>query len=451
MSIQGLYEKAPFWIQNIGVNIMGQVIKKRRYGRRFFEELRAFEGNAYNPEVELRNFLIAIKDVPAYKDVFTPQFVEKLCSGSDSVYSLLSDFPIIDKKLVKEQFGDYLNKNYRGRQFTMRTSGTTGSGLSFPYPVEFENKQWALWWQYRRKWGIQFDTWCGWFGGKKIISPSSNKAPYWRINNPGRQVMYSSYHLTKETVTLFYEDIKERNIAWIHGYPSHIARFSSLIIDAGLEPLSGVKWVTTGAEGLVGNQLALINKAFPNALVGQHYGQNEGVAIMNRIGEGEWEVVDSFSYVEFIPINSECPNICRIVGTGFFNTAFPLVRYDTGDLAEIQWCTENGESRPRVARIDGRTSNTVKQSSGHEITEAALSIVLHDFETIAEAQFHQISLNEVVLWVVKGKGYADSDEEKLMKALKGAFDADMKVSIKYVDAVERTKAGKLRLVISEMV
>lgn len=450
MSIQGLYEKAPFWIQNIGVNIMGQVIKKRRYGRRFFEELQAFEGNAYNPEVELRNFLIAIKDVPAYKDIFTPQFVEKLHSGSESVYSLLTEFPVIDKRLIKERIGDYLNKNYKGRQFTMRTSGTTGSGLSFPYPVDFENKQWALWWQYRRKWGIQFDTWCGWFGGKKIISPSSNKAPYWRINNPGRQVMYSSYHLTKETVTLFYEDIKKRDIAWIHGYPSHIARFSSLIIDAGLEPLSGVKWVTTGAEGLVGNQLALINKAFPNALVGQHYGQNEGVAIMNRIGEGEWEVVDSFSYVEFIPLAPECPNICRIVGTGFFNTAFPLVRYDTGDLAEIQWRTEEGESRPQVVRIDGRTSNTVKQTSGHEITEAALSIVLHDFETIAEAQFHQVSLNEVALWVVKGKGYVDSDEEKLMKALEGAFDADMRVSIKYVDAVERTKAGKLRLVVPEM-
>ena len=90
------------------------------------------------------------------------------------------------------------------------------------------------------------------------------------------------------------------------------------------------------------------------------------------------------------------------------------------------------------------------RASGHEITEAALSIVLHDFETIAEAQFHQVSLNEVALWVVKGKGYADSDEEKLMKALEGAFDADMRVSIKYVDAVERTKAGKLRLVVPEM-
>ena len=99
--------------------------------------------------------------------------------------------------------------------------------------------------------------------------------------------------------------------------------------------------------------------------------------------------------------------------------------------------------------IDGRTSNTVKQPSGHEITEAALSIVLHDFDNIAEAQFHQIKDNEVELWIVKGKNYSVKEETDLQHALTRAFDEDMEVTLKYVDAVVRTNAGKLRLVVTD--
>ena len=57
--------------------------------------------------------------------------------------------------------------------------------------------------------------------------------------------------------------------------------------------------------------------------------------------------------------------------------------------------------------------------------------------------------NEVVLWVVKGKSYAQDDEKQLYASLEKAFDVGMIIKIKYVDAVERTKAGKLRLVVTD--
>ena len=447
MDKQKLYENAPLWLQNIAVNVEGRIICKRRYNNHFYEELKRFEEHDYKPAEELKRFLFEIQDVPAYKDIFTPVIKHDLAKESSDVYAILENFPIIGKMQVKEQIEDYTNHDYKGKRFTMRTSGTTGSGLAFPYPVDFENKQWAIWWRFRRLLGIQFDTWCGWFGGKRMMAPNCSKPPFWRINNPGHQVMYSSYHMTKDTVELFYDDIKCRKLEWLHGYPSHIAKLSALLIDKGLEPMANIKWVTTGAEGLVGNQIKLIKKAFPNADIRSHYGQNEGVAILNQDAKGEWYVEDDFSYVEFIPVESD-RNLCRIVGTGFFNPAFPLIRYDTGDLASVEW-NEDGTVR-RIVSIDGRTSNTVKQPSGHEITEAALSIVLHDFDNIKEAQFHQMAIDEVVLWVVKGVNYGQEDELRLKAALYNTFDRGMSISLKYVHTVERTKAGKLRLVIIEM-
>ncbi len=446
MDKQRLYESAPSWLQSIAVNVEGMKICKRRYNKHFHEVLKHFENHDYHPQDELRRFMLEVKDIKAYKDIFTSDLIEALNDITSNIYSILAHFPIISKVIVKEHLEDYSNQRYEGELFTMRTSGTTGSGLAFPYPVDFENKQWAIWWRYRESIGIRFGTWCGWFGGKKIINTTINRWPYWRVNNPGKQVMYSSYHLTKETVQQFYDDIKRRNLEWLHGYPSHIAKLSALILEVGLDPLDSVRWVTTGAEGLVGNQIRLIKTVFPRAIIRQHYGQNEGVAILNQKENEEWYVEDDFSYVEFIPV-AKGSNLCRIVGTGFFNSAFPLIRYDTGDLATVEWA-EDGTIK-RIVSIDGRTSNTVKQLSGREITEAALSIVLHDFDSIKEAQFHQVAPDSVVLWVVKGRNYSLEDENNLMVSLKRSLDDNMKISIKYVDAVERTNTGKLRLVITE--
>ena len=260
--------------------------------------------------------------------------------------------------------------------------------------------------------------------------------------------MFSSYHLTRETASLYYEEIKKRGLTWLHGYPSHAARFAAFIIDLGLEPLTKVKYVTTGAENVLGNQVAAMQKVFPNAIIRQHYGLNEGVANISQDKDGMWKVDDDFCYVELIPVSEDNPCVCHIIGTGFSNLAFPLIRYDTGDLATVER-NEKGQV-VRILSIDGRSSNALRQPSGHDIVEASLSIVLHDFNNIVEAQFHQKSLSDIELWVVRSKNYSDRDEAQLRTSLEKTFEKGVVCSIKYVDAVERTKAGKLKIVVNEM-
>ena len=375
MSLQSIYDIAPVWVQNLMCSVKGYAINRRRYGKGFYDELKALEEGAYCPEEELKLFLEEAQNIPYYTEVFAQN---KGKNGTD----LLRSFPVLTKADVKGHLKELENPNCQDAMFMMRTSGTTGGGLVFPYTVRMENKHWAIWWRYRRRLGIDLDTWCGWFGGKRIINPNNRKAPYWRVNRPGRQVMYSSLHLTKDTVKAFHRDIRDRRLPWLHGYPSHIAKFAALAIDTGLEPLLEVKWVTTGAENLLGNQIMLMQKMFPNALIRQHYGLMEGVANISQDKDGVWIVDDDFAFVEFVPVSEDNPNVCRIIGTGFSNPAFPLIRYDTGDIATIE-C--NAEGIVRVISIDGRSSNVLKGPDGFEINEARLSIILHDFNNIVEA------------------------------------------------------------------
>ena len=92
----------------------------------------------------------------------------------------------------------------------------------------------------------------------------------------------------------------------------------------------------------------------------------------------------------------------------------------------------------------------LKGPDGFEINEARLSIVLHDFNHIVEAQFVQHTLTDISLLVVKNSSYSDEDEKQLRMNLASCFDKRMSIKIKYVDEVEKTKSGKLRLVVSEI-
>lgn len=441
MGLEKIYDNAPVWVQNAMCSMKGWRIKKRRYGKGFYEELEALEEGKYKTEAELKQFLEEARNVPYYAATFDKNLDKKGCE-------LLQAFPILTKADVKAHLDELVNPHCNEPQFEMRTSGTTGGGLVFPYTVRMENRHWAIWWRYRRRLGIGFDTWCGWFGGKRIIDPNNKKAPYWRVNGPGRQMMFSTLHLTRETVMAFRDEIGRRKLPWLHGYPSHISKFAALAIDAGLEPLRDVKWVTTGAENLLGNQMTLMEQMFPNALIRQHYGLMEGVANISQNLKGEWVVDDDFAYVEFIPVDENDPSICRIIGTGFSNPAFPLIRYDTGDIAEVRWKMVDGRRVPEVIKIDGRSSNVLKGPDGFEINEARLSIVLHDFNNIIEAQFVQHSLTDIDLRIVRNSAYCNADEEKLRSNIAECFDKRMNVNLVYVDEIPRPASGKLKLVVN---
>ena len=46
-------------------------------------------------------------------------------------------------------------------------------------------EQWAIWWRYRRLHGLQFNTWCGYFGGRSVVPLTQKRPPLWRFNRAG--------------------------------------------------------------------------------------------------------------------------------------------------------------------------------------------------------------------------------------------------------------------------
>lgn len=436
-----IYDLSPVFLQNFFCSVKGWSIQRRRFNSSFYKELERYESGAVNYKKELVDFLVIASRLPFYESYITASFLEGL--NDFNILERIKEFPIIQKQTVKDNIALIDNTANSGPFITMHTSGTTGSGLVFPYSVEFENKQWAVWWRYRRSLGIQMNTWCGWLGGRTIISQSNQKPPFWRVNRPSRQVMYSAHHLTAQTVKYYHDDIEKRGLKWLHGYPSSTSILASLIVDNGLTPINSVRWITTGAENLLEHHIKTIKRAFPNAIVRTHYGQAEGVANFSQDKEGRWHIDYDFAYAEFVPLDEGDETICRIIGTGFSNNAFPLIRYDTGDLAKVNWI--NGV--PEIVEVYGRQEDYIELPNGVKL--GRLDHIFKDCINIREAQIHQIKKDLIELRIVKDANYTQKDEQFLLNEASSRLGRDVNLMITYCESIERTKAGKVKFIVKD--
>ena len=438
-----IYYKLPVCLQNVMCGIKGYLVNKRRYNKKFYQYLKLYENKNVIPVDELRHFLQEAKNVPFYEKLFCKCGFD---INGENIYKELQKLPILSKNDVVENQKQIINPRYEGEVIEIGTSGTTGAGLFFPMAVDAEVRQWAVWWRYRRNLGIQIGTWCGWFGGKIMVSKNQQKPPYWRINKAAKQIMFSYLHLSLDTIELYYNEIKNRSLPWLHGYACNIYLLSFLIKEKGLPPLDCVKFVTTGSDNLLDSYRVLIQQVFPRAKVHQHYGLAEEVANFSEDRNGVIHVDEDFAYVEFIPLSDNEPDLCRIIGTGFCNPAFPLIRYDTGDIARVQY-DEYGKIQ--VLMIDGRGTEYIKLPGGKRIGITGLD----NFEYLTKikaAQYVQKTLNLIIVRVVKGEGYDEKEENALLNEIYTRVPQEVIVKIEYVDEIKRTKSGKIRLIISEI-
>jgi phenylacetate-CoA ligase len=165
---------------------------------------------------------------------------------------------------------------------------------------------------------------------------------------------------------------------------------------------------------------------------------------------GNLHVDEDYSYVEFLPID-DVSNQYRLIGTNWSNHAFPLLRYDTGDLVTIS--TERtcpcGRPGRLVDEIDGRKEDYVLLPNGVKV--GRLDHIFKDLIHVQEAQFRQNHPKRVEIWVVKGQGYDECGEEsQLLLETRKRLGHDINIQIRYVNSIERTKSGKLRFVVSNL-
>jgi hypothetical protein len=80
---------------------------------------------------------------------------------------------------------------------------------------------------------------------------------------------------------------------------------------------------------------------------------------------------------------------------------------------------------------------------------AMLDAIFDDLHHLKEAQIVQESLDEFRIRVVPAPEWSDADERELVAAFNGRVSG-VRVTVEKTEAIERTRAGKLRVLVSNI-
>lgn len=444
MKIENIYLKLPFFLQAIFINILGYRIKTRRFNKNFhiYQE-KYIKSRPSNIDThQLRLFMQESSNVLYWRKKFKKYGVQ---IDADDLIKEIQKLPILNKQFVRQNTDLFINKKYLDNAFWSHTSGSTGSPLKFPYTYDMENKQWAIWTRYRLWHGITKNTWMGWFGGKVIVNVNTKKPPYWHTNYPMKQVMFSSFHLNQKTVRDYFNKIKTKRLPWLHGYPSQLALLASFIKTEGLGELPDLKIITIGSESLLNSQRALMEEVF-KVPIKQHYGLAEGVSNISETKDGLLVCDQDFCFTEYIPVDNSENNLRHIIGTNYNNLVFPLFRYDTGDLATIK---KNESNLEYAINLDGRIEDYITLRNGTKV--GRLAHFFHNINSVREAQIHQTSLDLIKIYIVKEDNFTNEDAQKIIQSASQKLGSEINISLEFVPSIKKTKSGKLRFVISDLI
>ena len=448
MNILKLYNRLPAWCQTLAVSLEGWRIQKRRYDGLFEERYQEFMSRnnwtyeqkcAYRDQQLQKMVKHCYEHVPYYHNLFDRLGIDyRRINGLEDMKLL----PILDKQTIREHFDEFFAEGYdRTSLIEQHTSGSTGTGFSFYQNREAHADVWAHVWRGNHNIGLNRDMWCAYFGGRSIVPPEKKNGPYHRINYPGKQIMFSIYHMNDRAFAQWVKVLNKHQPPWIQGYPSALVPFAAYLERTGQRLSYNPEVITLSSENVGWEQEAFLEHIF-GVYPMQNYAQCEAVATFRQRLDRRIFVDEDFAAVELVPVDDS--DLCRIVGTTLSNFAMPFLRYDTKDLATWR-LTEEGRE---ILTLDGRDEDDIRLWDGGSIRR--LSRVFQDQLHITEAQIIQKSLDAVEFHIVKSAEYTVEDEHRLEQAISGYLTDRIIWKIVCVQQLRRNKNGKVKFIISEL-
>lgn len=345
----------------------------------------------------------------------------------------------------------FFNSQDEGKRFSGATSGTTGSPLTIYQNLDSIESERAFADRQRAWAGFKLGDKRAWIRGDLIVPLAQKIAPFWRFSSFENMILLSSFHMTTSALPLYIQAMVDYGVDVIQAYPSSIITLAKYLKHTDQFYPAKLKSILTSSESLSKEDKLLIEERF-KCPVFDWYGLFERVAAIASCEQGKYHILTDYSHVELLPageVNGK--KRTEIVGTNFNNTLYPLIRYKTGDhviLSDEKHCL-CGRAYPIIESIEGRVGDYLMGEDGQEIY--ILNHIPKGVSGLIATQFVQKDFSEVTVLVVVDKQlFTSLESNKLIDNTKERLGQSIKVMIIEVDAIPRTKNGKVRQAICEV-
>jgi len=320
----------------------------------------------------------------------------------------------------------------------------------------YSSIEWAYMTHQWKRVGYQYRDKCVVLRGN-VVNRIKENIKYWEMDWANNWLIMSSYHLKDNTIPLYIKKIKKFEPKFIQAYPSTLQILVSYMKQNNIEPFESVKAIFCGSENIYEWQRELFEEVLKTRVY-SWYGHSERVCLAGECEKSHYyHSFPQYGYLELINDKNEwCieeDEKGEIVTTGFTNYVMPFIRYKTQDIAiNTNKKCECGRNCKLIKSVEGRLQDYVIGKNGEKISLTALIFAQHfnAFSKIKNMQLFQIKKGEVVVKIVENEALIENDKYEIISKMKKASDNNLKIVLRFVDEIPRTKSGKYRFLIQEL-
>jgi phenylacetate-CoA ligase len=364
----------------------------------------------------------------------------------------LKKLPFLTRDAIRENVDNLRAANIPLSSLEYHTTGgTSGTPLGLYIEKNTHLLRLAFEWRHYNWGGYTFGQKCVLLRGSRVSN--FKKGERWDYDPYMNYLILSTFDMTDDNMSFYADKIKHFEPRAIRGYPSALNMLATFIIDRNLQvnPTSSIKAIFTSSETIYPFQRDIIRRAF-GAEIFDLYGNTEQAG---RFGECEFHNGHhEFSEYAITEVESgDDGGVGEIVATPFTNYGMPLLRYRTGDCAQLSTIPcPCGRGLRLIDKLEGRMQDIAVLRDGTRVPLTSFFFAVHEAEMgqLRKIQFVQNEPGKLQALVVKGPSYKENTCESLLNKMNMNVRIHMDINIQYVDSIELTEMGKHRFFIQHI-
>ena len=322
-----------------------------------------------------------------------------------------------------------------------RTGGSSGVPLELPLDRDRASWEWAhvreAWWRA----GWTFRDW------RFVLRAFPAQPEPIRTDRLTRELRLDVLRLGSSQPRTCDRILQDSQQRFVHGYPSAITRYIA-------EVHPSVRGVFLASEPATPDDRAAIRERFPHAEVVHFFGLTERCLFGLQSRDGSYSLAPTYGLGEVVGDDGcrlAMGEVGRLLGTSLNLKGFPLLRYDTGDIARSHTVTGGRRGiAAGVHAIRSRKGPALIDRNDRVIPAATMSQLRH-MDICSAVLFVQEEPGRVVVQFGSPRQDVWLVAAELSRRLEQVFGESLDITVEHVAALEATtSSGKRQLIRSSL-
>lgn len=366
-------------------------------------------------------------------------------------YKTLSEFPVVNKKIITDNKSKFLSKSYKGKDLhVVSTSGSTGT----PFTIYQDQRKK----EFHTADTLFFNELSGLCLGERLY--------YFRVWD--KLVKKSNLRFFIQNIfpidasqldcsnlkTNFLDALaKEKSAVSLLAYSSTFEALSNCVDVQNKTPNhKKVNSIITMSETLPDGSRAILEDYFDCYVVSRYSNMENGIIGLQIKKANNYYLLNEVSFfVEILKLEEdtivENGELGRIVITDLFNYAQPMLRYDTGDIGSICFETYKQRKRRFLKTVEGRKVDFITSTDGLLVSPHTITNTMWRYQFIKQFQFVQTAKESYKLILNTDESNKDKIAE-LVLDLKTYLGNDALIAVEYTNEIPLLNSGKRKKIVN---